>query len=116
MPPITLGMEVAKQLMSLPSRAGKIPEQELKAAYEGRRLRLNGARIRQITDGRKVRYIYELEAKSATESLKPKEEMPYKWATPAVRRREKAVNRATILALMKMLITLMVRGEATLGE
>jgi hypothetical protein len=26
-------------------------------------------------------YIYELQANSATESLKPKEEMPYKWAT-----------------------------------
>jgi hypothetical protein len=57
-PPITLGMVVAKQLMSFPGKAGKISEQELKAAYQGRRLRLNGARIRQITEGRKVRYIY----------------------------------------------------------
>jgi hypothetical protein len=47
-----LGMVVAKLLLATPAKAGKMSEEELKTIFKGRRLRLNGPKIRQMAGGK----------------------------------------------------------------
>jgi hypothetical protein len=62
-PQTHFGIEVARQLMAIPSKVAKIGEEELMSVYQGKRLRLDGKGIREITGGRRVRYIYDPQSK-----------------------------------------------------